>query len=685
MLSGGFKGPIWFVNPRHQVVEGQRCFGSVAELPQAPDLAVVATPPRTVPALVAELGQKGTRAAAIITEGIGTGLRDAMLSSAGETGVRIQGPSCLGVLGPAIGLNASISHRAPLSGDLAFVSQSDALIPSIIDRASARSVGFSHIMSLGDMVDVDLGDVLDFLADDPSCRAILLHMVSVTNASKFMSAARRAARTKPVIVMKSGRHAAAVRAGSFEADALATSDAAYEAAFRRAGLLRVRDFEDLFKAADIISSVPPVAGEGLMIVTNSGAAGMLAADRLAESNGELAALSEATRSRLDAVLPPTWSKENPVNILDDAGADRYRSAVDALLEDDATGALLIVNCPSALADSMAVAKATLESIDRHRMGPRRIPVLTAWLGGGAAERARAAFRQQGIPTFETPSDAVKGFMHLIRHARAQFELLGTSTSSPCCAEGYASAAAVLQAAIRSGRSLLTEVEAIALLQAYGIPTVPTHIAEKPADVFEIADEYIRDYGAVVVKILSRDIAHKSEVGGVTLNLQSSDEARGAASAMHTTVGGHVPGAHIDGWVVQPMIRKPQASVFVAGMSVDETFGPVITFGLDGRAAAELRDTAHALPPLDLELARGLMRQTRTFRLLSGSRDTAPVDLEALALVLTRVSCLICAHPEIRQLEINPLLVDGKSVIAFCTSVRVADEAREPRVPMCMGP
>lgn len=682
MLAGGFKGPIWLVNPRYTAVEGQRCFSSVRELPEAPDLAVIATPPKTVPDLVAELGQKGTRATVIITAGIGEDLADAMLCSARPTCLRIQGPNCLGLLLPAIGLNASFSHRAPLSGDLAFLSQSGVLIPSIIDWASARSIGFSHIVSLGDMADVDFGDLLDYLAADTSSRAILLYIESVTDAPKFMSAARSAARAKPVIVMKSGRHAAGARAAISHTGALFSSDAAYDAAFRRAGLLRVREFEELFDAAEILSRAPPLSGERLMIVTNSSGAGVLAADRLADWNGVLAPLTVVTRSRLDAVLPPTWSKGNPVDIIDDADPDRYGKALDVLLGDDTADALLVMNCPSALADSTLAAKATLDAIRRHRMGRHGIPVLTAWLGDGAAEPARAAFREKGVPAFETPDDAINGFMQLVRYARAQHELMRTPPSLPGDLECDASAAAaVLQAAVRSGRTMLTEVEAKALLAAYGIPTVPTRIAVTPGDVVQIADEYIRDHGAVVVKILSRDITHKSDVGGVRLNLESAGEARDAARTMLAKVKALVPGAHIDGLAVQPMIKRPGAHELIAGMSVDETFGPLITFGAGATAVEELRDTAQALPPLDLGLAHDLIRQTRSFRLLSGYRNKPPADLETIALTLVRLSYLIAAHPEIRELDINPLLADEKGVIALGARVRVADQASEPRLPM----
>ena len=686
MLAGGFKGPIYFVNPRHETIEGQRCFHSVAELPEAPELAVIATPPRAVPDLIAELGKKGSRAAVVITAGIGADAKVAMLQAAKPYCLRIQGPNCLGLMLPALGLDASFSHRQPLAGDLAFLSQSGALITSIVDWASARSIGFSHIVSLGDMADVDFGDLLDTLAADVSSRAILLYVESVTQAPKFMSAARRAARAKPVVVIKSGRHAAGAKAAMSHTGALAGSDAAYDAAFRRAGLLRVRELEELFDAAEILARAPRLAGERLMIVTNGGGAGVLAADRLADWNGVLAPLTAETRLALDAVLPPTWSKSNPVDIIGDAPPERYGKALDVLLADAAADAILVMNCPTALADSTLAARASLGAVERQRQGCHGKPVLTAWLGDGAAEPARAEFRAHGHPAFETPDDAINGFMQLVRYARAQNELMRTPPSLPGdLAFDAPAAGAIVQSVLRAGRTMLTEVEAKALISAYAIPTVPTKVAATPDEVGRISQDFIAGYGAVVVKFLSRDITHKSDVGGVRLDIEKADDAKDAAEAMLAKINKIVPGARIDGFAVQPMIKKPRAHELIVGMSVDTTFGPLITFGAGGTAVEVLRDTAQALPPLDLGLAHDLIRQTRTFRLLSGYRDRPPADLDAIALTLVRLSYLISEHPEIRELDINPLLADEKGVIALDARVRVADSIAEPRTPMSIRP
>jgi acetyltransferase len=339
-LAGGFAGPIWFVNPKHSSIEGRDCYPSVAALPSAPDLAVVVTPPATIPALIAELGARGTRAAVVITAGVRGELRRAMLEAARPHLLRIQGPNCLGLMLPRIGLDAGFSHLPPLAGDLAFLSQSGALITGVIDWARGRDIGFSHVVSLGDMADADFGDFLDYLATDAASRAILLYMESVTNAPKFMSAARRAARAKPVILVKSGRGAAGAKAALSHTGALAGADSAYEAAFRRAGVLRVRELDDLFSAAEMLARHPRVVGDRLAILTNGGGAGVLAADRFGDYNGRLANLSEETRSALDAVLPPTWSRGNPVDIIGDADPARYARVLDALLRDDEADAIL---------------------------------------------------------------------------------------------------------------------------------------------------------------------------------------------------------------------------------------------------------------------------------------------------------------------------------------------------------
>jgi acetyltransferase len=687
LLSGGFAGPVWLVNPKHSRIEGQRCHSSIAELPAAPDLAVVVTPPPTIPRIIQQLGEKGTRAAVVITAGVRDDLKQAMLEVARPFLLRIQGPNCLGLMLPRIGLNASFSHQPPLAGDLAFVSQSGALITAIIDWARGRSIGFSHVVSLGDMADADFGDLLDYLAADAHSRAILLYMESVTHAPKFLSAARRAARSKPVIVVKAGRSAIGARAAMSHTGAMAGADAAYEAAFRRAGVLRVRELADLFSAAEILARDSHPAGERLAILTNGGGAGVLAADRLSDLGGSLARLSEESRIALDAILPPTWSRGNPVDIIGDAGPERYARALDILASEREADAVLVMNCPTALSSSTEVAQQVVSVLEqRSASGTASKPMMAAWLGDEASRDARKLFAAKGIASFATPAEAIDGFMHLVCYSRAQSELMRTP---PSLADdlGFdpAKANAVIAHAIGQGRSTLSEVEAKALVAAYGIPVVATEFVSIPGEVRAAADRLIAKHGACVVKIVSDDISHKSDVGGVRLGLERADEAQRAAEDMIERVAHLAPNAAIKGFSVQPMIRRPGAHELILGMSVDSTFGPLIMFGAGGTAVEVLRDAAHALPPLDLNLARDLMRQTRVWRLLQGYRDRPAAGIDRIAESVVRLSYLVAAHPEIREIDINPLLVDHAEVIALDARVKVADATVDPRVPMAIRP
>jgi acetyltransferase len=687
MLAAGFGGPVWLVNPKHGAIEGSACHASLEALPGVPDLGIIVTPPATVPGIVAELGAKGARAAVVITAGVRGDLKQAMLDAAKPHTLRIQGANCLGLMVPGIGLNASFCHRAPLAGDLAFVSQSGALITAIVDWAASRGIGFSQIVSLGDMADVDFGDLLDYLAGDAKSRAILLYMESVTQAPKFLSAARRAARTKPVIVVKSGRGAAGARAAMSHTGALAGSDAAYEAAFRRAGLLRVRELDDLFTAAEVLARHPRFTGERLAILTNGGGAGVLAADRLSDQGGRLAELSHAARAALDAVLPPTWSHGNPVDIIGDAEPERYARALDVLLEDEGADAVLVMNCPTALASSTAAAEAVVGTTEKRAEAGRPVkPLLACWLGDEASREARRLFAANSMPGFSTPAAAIDGFMHIVRHARAQEELLRTPPSMPeDLALDTAAAQRTIATALAEGRAVLSEIEAKQLLAAYGIPTVPTERARDPDEVGRLSERWIKEYGACVLKILSRDITHKSDVGGVRLGLEHPEVARRAAEDMASRVASRMPNARIEGFTVQPLIRRRDAHELIVGMSVDEAFGPLILFGAGGTGVEVLRDTAHALPPLDLKLAHDLMRQTRIWRLLQGYRDRPAADLTAIAGVLVRFSYLATRHPEIREIDINPLLADDKGAIALDARVRVEDAARHPRVAPAIRP
>ncbi len=686
LLRAGFAGPIQFVNPRHRHVEDRVCATSVRELEGVPDLAVIATPPETIPSIIAELGAKGVRAAVIITAGLSTTQKVAVLKAAQPTCLRVQGPNCLGLMLPQIALDASFSHRAPLSGDLAFLSQSGALVTSIVDWAGSRGIGFSHVVSLGDMLDVDFGDLLDYLAVDVSSRAILLYIENITNAPKFMSAARRAARAKPVIVIKSGRHAEGAKAALSHTGALAGSDKAYEAAFRRAGVLRVREIEQLFDAAETLSRVGRLSGERLTIITNGGGAGVLAVDRLADWGGTLARPDPQTIARLDAILPSTWSRANPIDIIGDANPERYGQTVAAVLDDKGTDAILVMNCPTALSDSTRAAETIIETVKAHKSDGHKRPLLSVWLGDGTAEPGRAAFRAAGHPAFSSPDDAINGFMQLVRHRRAQDLLMRTPPSLPDDMRlDPARVSAALKEALNRGETVLGEALSKDILTAYGIETVPTRIATTPEEVRSVAAELLTSNKSVAIKIRSPDISHKSDVGGVRLDLSTPEDCADAAEAMLARIQRVRPQARIDGFTIQPMIRKRDAQELFAGVSTDATFGPLIVFGAGGTGVEIMRDTAEALPPLDLGLAHDLIAQTRVSRLLAGYRDHLAADLDQIAMVLVRLSYLVAGHPEIREIDINPLIADDRDVLALDARIVIADPVANPRTPMSIRP
>jgi acetyltransferase len=490
-----------------------------------------------------------------------------------------------------------------------------------------------------------------------------------------------------VIVVKAGREATGARAALSHTGALAGADAAYEAAFRRAGLLRVGELQDLFSAAEILARHPRLTGERLAILTNGGGAGVLAADRLAELDGRLATLSGPAMAALDTALPATWSHGNPVDIIGDAGPARYARALDVLLRDAASDAVLVINCPTALASSTAVAEAVVATLERRSTsGKPPKPILTNWLGDEASRGARTLFAARGIASFATPAEAIDGFTQLVRYARAQEELTRTPPSMPeDLGLKTEAAGATIAAALAAGRSTLSEVEAKALLDCYGIPVVPTEVASSASEVATHAARWIGSHGACVVKVLSDDITHKSDVGGVRLGLERAEEAQQAAQDMLERVARLRPQARVKGFTVQPMIRRPKAIELIAGMSVDPTFGPLLMFGAGGTAVEVVRDTAHALPPLDLNLAHDLMRQTRVWRLLQGYRDRPAADVAAIAEALVRLSYLVARHPEIREVDINPLLAHETGIVALDARVRVENPAGHPRVPMAIRP
>lgn len=686
-VAASFKGRLDFVNPKKPVIEGRQAVASVADLAEAPDLAVIATPPQTVPGLIAELGARGTRAAVVVTAGIRAELRQQMLDAARPHCLRILGPNIIGLMVPKSGVNASFSHITAPPGDIAFLSQSGALITGIVDWAAAHKIGFSHVVSLGDMADVDFGDMLDYLAGDTASAAILLYMESLTHAAKFMSAARRAARAKPVIVIKSGRHAAGARAAASHTGALSGADAAYDAAFRRAGLLRVTELKELFNAAEVLAHMPRLAGERLGILTNGGGAGVLAADRTADLGGRLAELSPETLAALDKLLPATWSKGNPIDIIGDAGPERYARALEAIITAPELDAVLVINCPTAVVSSTAAAEAVIKVASQAIRGGRLSrPVFANWLGDGAADEARQKFAKAGISSFETPGEAVEGFMYLARHARAQEELMRTPPSLGRELKiDRPAAAAIIAAASDAGRTMLSEDEAKALIAAYGVPTTTT-LAVADADAAgTAARDLLWHHKAVVLKIRSPDLTHKSEAGGIRLRLKTPDEVRHAATEMLARIRARFPEARIEGFTVQPMIERPRAHELIVGMSEDHTFGPTIMFGAGGTAVEVIRDTDLALPPLDMQLARDMIDRTRISRLLHGYRDRPAARIDDIAATLVRISHLVADHPRILELDINPLIADEEGVMALDARVRIAAPGAPPRRPMSLKP
>jgi acetyltransferase len=674
LRTAGFEGPVHLINPDFPEIDGVKSVPRIEDLPEAPDVVVIAVPPPAVPATIASAGAKGCGAAVIITSGLGHGPG----SLAAETnqiartyGLRLVGPNCLGILIPRAKLNASFAARMPNGGSLALISQSGAIVAGLLEWAAHRAVGFSAVVSLGDKVYVDFGDLLDFFAAHRDTRAILLYVEAIDDARKFMSAARAAAHSKPVVVIKSGRHAQGAKAAATHTGALAGSDAVYDAAFRRAGLLRVFDLDELFAAAETLGRLRPFSGRRLAILTNGGGLGVLAVDQLIDLGGSLANLSPQTIKHLDSVLPAIWSKANPVDIVGDADGERYRAGLEELLSDSESDAILVMNVPTALASPVDAANATAAAVQKHRSTymPAK-PVLAVWVGQESA--GSRVFNEAGIPHYTSEFDAVRGFMHLVRYREAQDASMQAPPSLPEDFTPDATAArSVVAAALADGRSWLDPIECIQLFSAYVIPILPAVLARNADEAAAAAKPFFAKGETVVAKILSPDIVHKSEVGGVRLNLRDEREVRDATTDIMARARALRPEAHLTGVTIHPMVVRAKARELIAGLADDPTFGPVIVFGYGGTAVEVIADKALALPPLDLKLARDLIARTRASRLLKAYRDVPAADEESVALVLVKLAQLAADIPEIRELDLNPLLADHTGVIAVDARVAIA--------------
>lgn len=679
LLGGGFAGPVMLVNPHEKAVCSTIAYADIASLPSAPDLAVIAIPASGIARTVAELGARGCRAAVVISAGFepgetgGDALKKELLAAARTAGVRLVGPNCLGVLNPKIGLNASFAHLAPGAGDMAFVSQSGAIASAAMDWAATRGMGFSKIATVGNCVDLDVADFLDYLAVDPKTRAILLYVESVADARRFIGAARFAAQTKPVVLLKGGRGASGAKAAYSHTGALAGSELVFEAAVRRAGVLQVDALSDLFDTALLLKTGAGVSGGRLGVLTNGGGAAVLAADALEQLGGVLATLSSQTVDAISAGASPNWSHRNPADILGDTKPQGYQAALRALLDDPGVDAVLALNCPTALVPSADTAAAVVEAV---RAKPSHKPVFTCWLGGVEGETGRSILAANAIPTYETPERAVGAFMQLVRERQVQTMLLQTPRPVGAAPDREA-ARRIVRAAQDDRRAALSAVETLQLLEAYGVATIHLSVAATPEDAAAAAAGIA---GPVALKILSADITHKTEVGGVMLGL-TPDRVQQEARAMLERVGAARPQATIDGFMVEPIVDRTHSQELIVGVTTDPVFGPIVLFGQGGVAAEVIADRAIGLPPLDDVLARDLIGRTRVARLLRPNRGQPGADMDAIARTLVALSQIALDFPEIKELDINPLLAGPDGVVALDAraSLQTVIEAPRPAI------
>lgn len=678
ILDGGFEGAVHAINPGRKEVRGRACHASLAAVDRAVDLAVVATPAATVPAVLRECGEHGVRSAVVLSAGFEEGGRGGeererdLLREARRFGIRVLGPNCLGFLRPGARLNATFSRGGARQGSLALVSQSGALCTAILDWAETRQVGFSSVVSLGDAADVDFGDVLDYLALDTQTKGILLYVEGVRHPRRFMSGLRVAARLKPTVVVKAGRHAEGSRAARSHTGAIVGGDDAFDAALRRAGAVRAFTVEQLFAAAELLATHHRVRGNRLAIVTNAGGPGVLAADRAAELPVRVTELSPATMAGLEAALPAFWSRGNPVDILGDATPDRYRTAVAACLADPQVDGVVAILTPQAMTDPTGAAGAVLSAAQGSDK-----PLLACWMGGAHVEEARALFARSRVPSFDGPEAAVEAFGYLASYRENQRLLLQApgprSRSDEPDVEG---ARLLVETALDEGRKTLSVTESKALLTAFRIPVAPAVRAASPAEALVAAETL---GFPVAMKIDSPDVTHKSDVGGVRLDIRTAADVRRAYGEMVDEAHARLPEARIHGVTIERMVRRRHGRELLVGVARDPVFGPVIGFGAGGTAVEIHRDRSVALPPLNPFIAADLVARTRVARLLDSFRGLPAADREAVVDTLLRVSELVCELPHVCELDINPLLADEGGVVALDARV-VVDFPGAPKGP-----
>jgi acetyltransferase len=675
MQKGGFKGTLHAVNPKRETVLGVRSWPKIGAVPEHVDLAVIVTPPATVPGVVRECAEAGVNGAVIISAGFketgpaGVELERQVLAEARRGRMRVIGPNCLGVMNPACGLNATFAAGMALPGSVGFISQSGALCTAILDWSFREHVGFSAFVSVGSMLDVGWGDLIDYLGDDPQTRSIVIYMESIGDARAFLSAAREVALTKPIIVIKPGRTEAAAKAAASHTGSLTGSDEVLHAAFRRVGVLRVDTVGELFDMAEVLAKQPRPRGPRLAVVTNAGGPGVLATDMLIGNGGELAELSPETLGSLNQFLPAPWSHSNPIDILGDAGPERYAKAVEIAAADNSNDGLLVILTPQAMTD----AAGTAAELTRFAKIPGK-PILASWMGADQVASGEDILNRASIPTFKYPDRAARAFDYMWRFSdnlRALYETPPAAADVGDAAVRRQQAEEVIQQARKAGRTLLTELESKRVLESCQIPTVETRLASSAEQAVEIAETI---GFPVVLKLHSETVTHKTDVGGVQLDLRTAAAVRKAWKAIEQGVSRKAGSGHFKGVTVQPMV-KIEGFELILGSSIDSQFGPVLLFGAGGQWVEIFKDRSLGLPPLNATLARRMMERTRIYQALKGARGRGPVDLAALEQLLVRFSQLVVEHPWIAEIDINPLLASSRGLLALDARVVLHDSSK----------
>jgi len=687
----GFAGKVFLVNNRKPEILGVKTFKSVLEIPDQVDLAIIATPAKTVPDVIEQCGKVKIKGVIIISAGFkeigppGKALEDTIIETSKKYGIRVIGPNCIGIIKPKTKLNATFLDKMPKAGNVAFLSQSGALGSAILDWAIHENIGFSNFVSVGSMIDVDFGDLIDYFGSDPKTKSILMYVEGVTNARKFMSAARHFARTKPIIVVKSGKFAESTKAAASHTGSLSGEDDIYEAAFKRAGIVRVQEIADLFNAAEVLGTQPLPNGPKLAVITNAGGPGVMATDALIAKGGKLAKLSQKTVADLNNVLPPFWSKGNPIDVLGDAGVDRYCVAVEACLNDDTIDGILIVFTQQGGSDPAEIAKGLAELVRSKTYQNKTI--LTSFMGFDAVQEANDIFNANNIPTHSTPEQAINTYMYMYNYQRNLQLLYETPEELPLDeSPPKRPIMAMLRNAVMENRELLTEDEAKKILKYYNFPIVKTSVARSPEEAAKVASEI---GFPVVLKILSPQIIHKSDAGGVILNLNSPTEVREAFKIVTEKTKAYYPTAQIVGVTVQPMIEEKQGYEIIIGGKTDPVFGPVILFGMGGVGVELFKDYSIGLPPLNTTLIRRMMEETKVYQLLKGYRNTPPVDLKRLDEVMLLFSQFLIDYPQIKEIDINPLLINDKEACILDARIVIDKEKVcrkfEPHEHMVISP